>query len=511
MSVLYLVGKEVRRPVWLVMMVGVFLGPCSLLLSAQLSWFALLAGVLSMGFVAWFVLAPTPWFEDTAFWRTRPISRRQMFAVKSVVMFLLVVVPVVLAVTLIVSSMTGESRWLFVLMGLVGAVTVLVLVATVAVMGTVGRSFAALGWLSLTFVPMVSFGVLSVLWHQLGWPTLRGSAESSFYWLFAMMVLWMGTGLVSWWLAGRLGSYRKAGVVLLVSGLVWPAVFVVGSRTVSLSTGNEMRQLSFVKGESVLRVPLAIEGLKENELFFPNLISKGGKVETLIGGSRHLFPPGDDEPFRVFEERHSRFGYVVDVEKVWGRLRKRLPYHESWIPSEPGSQFAHHFLHSSEGASVPDDLGMAGSIYEVKSLDSFPLSKVGGRRLAGGLRFLRAKVPNEHAIDVELRLDSEVLNKLEREVWLRWCAPPQVWGVLFHPSSGTAYGTVSGRVDGSAPGTCDLLIERRNLLLRFELPRLETALLGLDPETVLAESQLYLFSFEEGETAKVNFEKNSSF
>ena len=85
----YLITREVKRPIWFVLLAGLLLGPCSLLLSSQLSWFALVGGVVSTAALAWLVLVPNPWFGDTAFWRTRPISRKEMFLVKSVAMFLL--------------------------------------------------------------------------------------------------------------------------------------------------------------------------------------------------------------------------------------------------------------------------------------------------------------------------------------------------------------------------------------------------------------------------------------
>ena len=237
MNVSYLIGREVKQPYWAALLVGVMLGPCSLLIPAQLSWFALAAGICATAILAWLVVMMSPWFSSTAFWRTRPVSRQQMFLVKSAAMSLLVIFPVVVAVGMIVLSMDGTSRWLFVLMSLMGTVGVLALVATVSAIGTAGRQFAVIGWLSLTVLPMLSFGIWSYLRYKFRGELMPQTSESAaFYWMLAMMFLWMATGLVTWWLVGRNGNYRKATFVLLGAAIVLPAVFVVGVGILSAPT-----------------------------------------------------------------------------------------------------------------------------------------------------------------------------------------------------------------------------------------------------------------------------------
>ena len=211
------------------------------------------------------------------------------------------------------------------------------------------------------------------------------------------------------------------------------------------------------------------------------------------------------QPFSVLEDFHAQFAQIVDVEKVWAHLRKSVPPHESWVPSEGGGKRTHSLLSYPKGSAVPHDLRMNGSIYRLEKMEPFSLGANGSKKLGSGLRFVTVEIPNKNAIDVHLRMDSEVLGKRPRTSWLGSSVPPEIWGILFHPESGTAYGTVSGRIDGLIPGTRDLLIERRNLLLRFELPRLETTLLGLSPESVLSGSKLYLFSFETEGAAQVEF------
>ena len=79
----------------------------------------------------------------------------------------------------------------------------------------------------------------------------------------------------------------------------------------------------------------------------------------------------------------------------------------------------------------------------------------------------------------------------------RRAEPPEVWGVLFHEPSRTAYGTASLREGfGRNGGPSSFLIRRTDLVLRFKLPELETALLRLDAHRVLEESTLYLFAVE---------------
>jgi hypothetical protein len=74
--------------------------------------------------------------------------------------------------------------------------------------------------------------------------------------------------------------------------------------------------------------------------------------------------------------------------------------------------------------------------------------------------------------------------------------PPGIWGILFHESSHTAYGTASKVVSKRPDGLRRIFLREVDFLLRFELPRMESALRGVDPRKVLSESVLYLFEVE---------------
>ena len=324
------------------------------------------------------------------------------------------------------------------------------------------------------------------------------------------MLLWMGTGLVCWWLVGRNGNYRKSLIVLASSSVVWPLVLgAVGSFLSSPPKGEE-KSLTFVEGESALRTPVAIEGLQEDEFFFPDSVSKGRDSYLLLTGGGFPKPPPSGQPFYVLEDRYSDFTEVVDIEKVWTQLRKKVPAHESWIESEPAGAIRPSRRRFSEVDLDSQDLIMGGGIYRVKPIPAISLSDPGVRALGSGLRLLEVEASSAHAIDVSLRLDLDVLGAEAGTKRGTSNPPPEVWGILFHPESGTAYGTVGGRINKGSSGPRDLLIKRHNLLLRFELPRLETALLGVSPESILAGSKLYLFYFEKVESAQASFAKAAS-
>ena len=213
------------------------------------------------------------------------------------------------------------------------------------------------------------------------------------------------------------------------------------------------------------------------------------------------------QAFPVLADPFSDFADTVDIDKIWERLRKKLPPHQSWIPSEsPGRSQSRYFSYP-EGGQVSPDFWMAGSIYRVRRVEVGALSELKAKRLGDGLRYLSSEVSSAHAIDVSLRLDLDISQQSADIPWRDSSPVPKVWGVLFDPNNKTAYGTAGGRVGGPVPGTRNVLIRRRQLLLRFELPRLETALLGLSPESVLAGSELYLFYFEQVADAQARFAK----
>lgn len=66
-----------------------------------------------------------------------------------------------------------------------------------------------------------------------------------------------------------------------------------------------------------------------------------------------------------------------------------------------------------------------------------------------------------------------------------------------HGPSGTAYGTACLRENERRPdGRAFFLLGRADLVLRFELPQPQAALLGRDARRVLEESTLYWFPVE---------------
>ena len=149
--------------------------------------------------------------------------------------------------------------------------------------------------------------------------------------------------------------------------------------------------MTFVEGESILKAPVAIKGLKEDEFFFPDSIGRGDQVENLTGSSGYLRRPMKGQSFSALKDMHSQFARTVDVEKVWEQLRESVPEHESWVPSERGRTMPHSLLSFTKGTAAPDDLSMGGSIYRVKRLDTITMNPNKSKGLGGGLRFTKAE------------------------------------------------------------------------------------------------------------------------
>ncbi len=85
-----------------------------------------------------------------------------------------------------------------------------------------------------------------------------------------------------------------------------------------------------------------------------------------------------------------------------------------------------------------------------------------------------------------------------------------MWGILFHAPSGTAYGSASLQQRWQDDGPSSILIDRSDLVMRFELSALEIALLGLEAQQILKESTLYLFTVEKQGRVLVDMEPDES-
>ena len=72
-------------------------------------------------------------------------------------------------------------------------------------------------------------------------------------------------------------------------------------------------------------------------------------------------------------------------------------------------------------------------------------------------------------------------------------SPPAFWAVLLHQPSSTAYACHGLRIMIRSNGDDGMIVNRHHYILTFQLPQLETQLLGLDPRQLLTESTLHLF------------------
>lgn len=450
----------------------------------------------------------TPWCADHAFWRTRPVSRRTMFLVKSLALLVLLVVPVMVVSAAALAGLGARTWWTGV--GMLGGAALVAAGGLMAVLaaGSRDRARTALAW-GLAVLPVIlSAALMARLLEPLpaDWNRWIAGALGTVFVLAG--IVWLGWALVGWWHRRHLAL---ACVGIASAALPWIHVGIfrtLGESATELGgvVPPTVHALIEVGGEGYLQPPLSVSGLPPGEFATPNrLWIRGPKTPrgrtifdgTMRGGygSGYL---GPTDLVDVFSDDHREFAAVMDLERVWAQVREQVPEHEAWVPSDPGPRRPGTWI------SLPDpeqfeDPGLtaclSGERFRFHGIE--PVKPVKPRRLdapVGKLELKSASVPSAGAIDVRLHWMQP-----EGDPWifdrrLSSADPPEVWAVLFHEPSRTAYGTASLREGfGRNAGPAGFLIRRTDLVLHFQLPELETALLGLDARRVLEESALYLF------------------
>jgi|GEM_PF-7046191 len=448
----------------------------------------------------------TPWCADDAFWRTRPVAGRTMFLVRSGALIVLLVVPVGLVAALALAGLGPRTVWTGI--GLLGGGALVAAggLAAVQAVGSRDRVWEATAW-SLVVLPVVLSAILvsRVLEPPPAeWGRLHASALLTLAVLAA--VAWLAWSLVG---IGRRWRAALVGIGLASAALPW--LHAGFNRALHLrGDAPPMLEGSLEPGDGgFLEPPLRVVGLAPGEVAAPRLLRiKGPQTPrgrtifdgTLRGGlgSGRL---GPGEGVDVFSDDHREFAAVMDLERVWGLLRERVPGHATWVPSDPGPARPEPWISLPTAAQFEDpglQAYLRGERYRFEGLAA--LNPVAAGRLeapVGRLDLESASVPSPGAIDVRLRWLRPVADPRLADRHLKSSVPPEVWGILLHGPSGTAYGTASLREGfGGGTGPAGILIRRTDLLLRFQLPGLETALLGLDAGRVLEESTLYLFVSE---------------
>lgn len=312
--------------------------------------------------------------------------------------------------------------------------------------------------------------------------------------------LMIGAGVVglmavaAWLVVGVRGKAQASMAVLFAGGVIWPWIALTNQRDFFLMAEPAERVLTIEDGESSwLKMPGSLKDLGDEEFFVPRDIWWQGRHLGAVREAGIYHMVGREERVTPLTNQHAEFVSVVDAGKIWDHLRKEVPEHEAWVPSEnPNAgrptSFKMPDLEKTEGP-----LQMWGFVYGIEAMESFAPAGRESHALRDGIEFIGSGVPNGHAIDVRLRVTAAIVGREGSRRRLDAAGPPELWGILLHRESGTAYGTVSIRERRFPDGIGGMLLWRQDLLLRFELPGLESALLGLDPEKILAESELHLF------------------
>lgn len=488
----YLFGLEVRRPVlWLLSLVAT-IGVLGISHPGAWGVVAILLVAVALTLFPVALMKRSPWCSDLAFWRTRPISRAELFAVKSLVLVVVGLAPMMLVVGIASARLDEVTRVTLRLLALGFGGGLAFSLAAVAAITTAGKKFQAMGWQAVFTVPILSAMVLGFFRTRLEIMNPYGQAGFVSGLLVGGGVI-LFVALLAWLIVGWKGRFRPSLMVLIAGGLIWP--WVVGTCRLAFLAKDEPEYQMFriEEGRSLLNGPVRVAELDEDEFFLPSSVYwSGGYVYWSGRNSNSKMVVGNEEQLSPLSDDHPEFSSVMDTDALWERLRAQLPEHESWMPTEQGKAGRHVEIRIPEEGLLGLEAKLEGNIYQFHGFDPIGTSESGPHELRRNLKFLSSGAPNGHALDIKLRMTVPVLSDT-RSRWMARIAPPEIWGILYHEPSRTAYGTVSTRTGRFPDGISGAVIWRQDLLLRFELPRLESALLGLDPRKVLEESELYLF------------------
>ncbi len=496
---------------------------------------AVFAMFFLVGGLVFLLMTRTPWCSDRAFWRTRPVTPGTLWAARSLALVVLVIIPVIVVTWVSLAGMGSVTQWLGI--GLFGGAALLMTGAAAAIqaIGSRGRGWAVAAVIA-SFLP--AFSVMGILARFYQPPPSEWSHN-----VWAMLLTVLTVAVIAWlaWLTvGRWFRWKQALVILAVGSALCPLLIAgfdhwlyyrTTLQLISETTGREasmswkhlkdftalqkineglpVKEYPLELSEkSLLRVPLWPVGLEEGQFMVPDRLFLKGESQAEGRGiyqSQSLGSAGVDlldgnNRCDVFSGEHRTFSAWMDLERMWETLRQQVPAHQSWIPTDAVHEDRNLWLTLPEKERFDDsDLAvhMQGHLYQFHALE--PLAPAASNRVVaapGRLDLVSATIPNPNAIDVRLFWKRPVPGQTDARHWMASSSPPELWGILFHAPSGTAYGTASLRESWRNHGPASILIHRADLVLRFELPALEIALLGLDVRQVLEESTLYLFTVE---------------
>ncbi len=471
--------------------------------------------------VARLLMREHPWHSDTAFWRSRPITPRMLFASQMLALGLVVLLPFAVGLLLRVLplSLGPLPATLAVLVPLATAAVLVITLATCASLATGNRGRDLLPYFAAFVVPLLSMAVFGVV-HTLmvghrGSPSPGdGQILSQFLCGLALLAVTAPVALLLATLGRRL---RPAIATLLAAGLILPWVvagvsvdffpsFTPPSRTIGI-------EIPPLEPDSNRRPPPRWTGLDEGEFFAPRHLL----ASWTVGGRNHPWQwPNNQSPgpgyaprlnlnsdlLRIssylssLEDHLKQFAAAADMPAIWESIRARLPAHRTWRSVE-AARHIHDPLDLGAGPDIPGfSLHAVGDIYQFEALG--PLSPVTRGRIDSprpGRIEIQRIAHDDSQIAILLRqtmANPSLFDPFQRSGYYS-TSPPEFWAVLLHPATSTAYACygIRFRTGYGLPGTS--ITETRHHLLSFKLPRLETRLLGLDPQHLLAESELHLF------------------
>jgi len=461
------------------------------------------------------------WYDDRAFWRTNPVTPRQLLAGQVLALIVALALPFAAGMGAGVWSLhlgAAASCWAVAVPTFALSLVAVFVAGYVAVIME-GRGvnqavmFALYG---VGIVALISMGVTHATWFpRSSFYGIPGEGLELTRTLLILVFLAACAGMFLWW--GTVRRNRKAAVLVLLAGVLVYPLFRLATNAWNVFPDPvlEKRTVIFAGiSESGRRVAPEWSGLREGEFFAPEHLEvdwiEGGTMRSVVwdpemqilpdGGAMSL--PLSEILMRRFQARpFEGFLDAADPSGIWKELRAESGVGEGWAfhapeaPSSSPEMLA--FCRSTGRDGVRVSAG--GVVFRMEK--TAPVTPVAPGRLEGGgpgiLEIRSVKAGGAKLVVEVVRVaPSSALGGEDGRVFERISSPPQLWAVLVHRPSRTAYGAFGVPVRFERTPLRRLYfggVRRDAFALTFLFPRFESGLLGLDPEHILSESELHVF------------------